>query len=442
MYVPPATSSQPEQSIDKDAKIAELEAKVATLEAQVVGLQGQVDVLKTNDDFQLKTCKDNAQTLVTQQKIIDKQQKEILVTKRGQDGSEFISEFLKNVDIPEVDVELTQFDEADKQKSPDPILVPLVSENTYVSEDETPKFYKNTRMTKEHWIEMRKTWWKEKPITPPVPDLKAINHEACSKDFIGNMKWWYVDWNTGEAVIKDKDGNILARLYDSMNLINFSRKDLETLNRKEILYSRVNYEEHMKTEDIFRRCCQGGVYHGFRTLSTCRTASLEFRSAPRWNLRFDQKIKEFGYVKNEDEPCVYRKSSGSYITFLILYVDDILIGNNVPMLPDVKSWLRKCFAMKDLGEAAYILGIKIYRDRSKRLICLSQITYFDKVIRRFSMHDSKRGSMPMAPGTILNNKQCPQSDEEKKKMERVPYASAIGSIRYAMLCTRLDVSYA
>jgi hypothetical protein len=56
------------------------------------------------------------------------------------------------------------------------------------------------------------------------------------------------------------------------------------------------------------------------------------------------------------------------VVFLILYVDDILlIVNNILMLEDVKSSLRKSFSMKDLGEASYILGIKIYRDRSKRL---------------------------------------------------------------------------
>ncbi|GJT36902.1 hypothetical protein Tco_0936767 [Tanacetum coccineum] len=42
------------------------------------------------------------------------------------------------------------------------------------------------------------------------------------------------------------------------------------------------------------------------------------------------------------------------------------------MLQDVKSYLGRCFAMKDLGEAAYILGIKIYRDRTKALIGLFQ----------------------------------------------------------------------
>ena len=59
------------------------------------------------------------------------------------------------------------------------------------------------------------------------------------------------------------------------------------------------------------------------------------------------------------------------MAFLILYVDDILlIGNNVEFLESIKDYLNKRFSMKDLGEAAYILGIKIYRDRSKRLIGL------------------------------------------------------------------------
>ena len=79
------------------------------------------------------------------------------------------------------------------------------------------------------------------------------------------------------------------------------------------------------------------------------------------------------------------------IVFLVLYIDDILlIGNNIPALQNVKPWLGSCFSMKDLGEAAYILGIKIYRDISKRMIGLSQSTYIDKVLNRFSMQNSKR----------------------------------------------------
>ena len=51
--------------------------------------------------------------------------------------------------------------------------------------------------------------------------------------------------------------------------------------------------------------------------------------------------------------------SGSSVEFLILYVDDILlIGNDIEFLDSIKGYLNKCFSMKDLGEAPYILGIK------------------------------------------------------------------------------------
>ena len=61
------------------------------------------------------------------------------------------------------------------------------------------------------------------------------------------------------------------------------------------------------------------------------------------------------------------------------------------MLQSVKALLKNSFSMKDLREAAYILGIKIYRDRSKRLIGLSQDTYIDKVLKRFNMEEAKKG---------------------------------------------------
>ena len=51
--------------------------------------------------------------------------------------------------------------------------------------------------------------------------------------------------------------------------------------------------------------------------------------------------------------------------------------------------------MKDLGEAAYILGIKIYIDRSRRLIALNQTTYIDKILKKYSMDGAKKGSLPI-----------------------------------------------
>ncbi|GJU53720.1 retrotransposon protein, putative, ty1-copia subclass, partial [Tanacetum coccineum] len=96
------------------------------------------------------------------------------------------------------------------------------------------------------------------------------------------------------------------------------------------------------------------------------------------------------------------RTSGSNAAFLVLYVDDILImKNNVAMLQDVKSWLCKCFPIKDLGEATYILGIKIIRDRSKRIISLSQSAYFDKNLKKFKMENSKCGSTLMIDYTVV-----------------------------------------
>ncbi|GJW52901.1 retrotransposon protein, putative, ty1-copia subclass [Tanacetum coccineum] len=135
---------------------------------------------------------------------------------------------------------------------------------------------------------------------------------------------------------------------------------------------------------------------------------------------------------NQDEPCVYLKASGSYVTFLILYFDDILImGNNISMLQDVKSYLGRCFAMKDLGEAAYILGIKIYRDRSKRLIGLCQSAYIEKILKIYFKENSKRGTIPMQDKLKLSKSDGASTPAEKQRMKNVPYASAVGSIMYA-----------
>ncbi|GKC60081.1 retrotransposon protein, putative, ty1-copia subclass [Tanacetum coccineum] len=100
------------------------------------------------------------------------------------------------------------------------------------------------------------------------------------------------------------------------------------------------------------------------------------------------------------------------------------------------------FLILDLGEAAFILGIKIYRDRSKRLIRLGQSAYMDKILKRYKMDNSKRGHIPMQERLDLNKTQGASTPEEVKRMQNVPYASAVGSIMYAVRCTRPDVVFA
>ncbi|KAL0331671.1 UNVERIFIED_CONTAM: hypothetical protein Sangu_1712600 [Sesamum angustifolium] len=95
--------------------------------------------------------------------------------------------------------------------------------------------------------------------------------------------------------------------------------------------------------------------------------------------------------------------------------------------------------MKDLGEASYILGIKIFRDRSKRILGMTQNSYVEKLLKRFKMEHSKRGFLLMRHRVKLSEK---QTDEELKRMLDVLYALAVGSIQYVAQCTRPDIACA
>ena len=124
----------------------------------------------------------------------------------------------------------------------------------------------------------------------------------------------------------------------------------------------------------------------------------------------------------------------------MLYVDDILlIGNDVGVMSSVKFSLSSQFDM--LGEANYILGIKLWRDRKSRILGLSQTRYIDKVLERFSMQNFKRGLLPFRHGLPLSNDQRPKTLEEENMMRQILYASAVGSLMYAMHCTRPDIYY-
>ena len=60
---------------------------------------------------------------------------------------------------------------------------------------------------------------------------------------------------------------------------------------------------------------------------------------------------------------IYRKISGSKKRFLVLYVDDILLASNDKGIIHEEQLLSKSFDMKDMGDASYVIGMKIHRDR-------------------------------------------------------------------------------
>ncbi|GJT64243.1 putative RNA-directed DNA polymerase [Tanacetum coccineum] len=107
-----------------------------------------------------------------------------------------------------------------------------------------------------------------------------------------------------------------------------------------------------------------------------------------------------------------------------------------------RQWfLSENFEMKDLGEASYVIGIEIYRDRSRGILGLSQRAYIDKILKKYSMQNCSPTVAPVVKGDKFGAYQCPKNKLEQEEMRLKPYASVVGSLTYAQVCTRPDIAY-
>ena len=85
--------------------------------------------------------------------------------------------------------------------------------------------------------------------------------------------------------------------------------------------------------------------------------------------------------------------------------------------------------------------MNICKDRKNKKLILSQANYIEKVLERFSMKNAKAFSTPLPGHMKLTKEMCPKTQEEEDKMSKVPYASFLGSLMYAMVCTRPDIAH-
>ncbi|WVZ57975.1 LOW QUALITY PROTEIN: hypothetical protein U9M48_008298 [Paspalum notatum var. saurae] len=100
------------------------------------------------------------------------------------------------------------------------------------------------------------------------------------------------------------------------------------------------------------------------------------QASRQWYLMFDKTIRSFDFKENIENN--------------LLYVDDILLASSdINLLLETKNFLSSNFDTKDIGEASYVLGIEIHRDRKKRVLGLSQKAYNENILKRYSMHKCK-----------------------------------------------------
>jgi hypothetical protein len=128
---------------------------------------------------------------------------------------------------------------------------------------------------------------------------------------------------------------------------------------------------------------------------------------------------------------MYVKFRREKFIFLILYVDDILLASSdVSLQMETNSFLSSNFDMKDLGKASFVLEIKIHRDRRKKILGLSQKTYLENVLKKFSMHACNPMPAPIVKNDKYQSFQSPRNQYEIDQIKSVSYASAVGSLMY------------
>ena len=166
------------------------------------------------------------------------------------------------------------------------------------------------------------------------------------------------------------------------------------------------------------------------------------KQAPRqWYAKINTFLcDELKFTSCPYEPCLYYKHDERSMMLIALYVDDLLIaGNDLVALQRVKADFARQFKMKDLGEAAEFLGMRIVRDRSKHSLHLTQSDYIDSVLERFRMSDSKPVSTPMELPAKGHSLETPDPNDLPTD---APYRAAVGCLIWLMIGTRPDIGYA
>ena len=166
------------------------------------------------------------------------------------------------------------------------------------------------------------------------------------------------------------------------------------------------------------------------------------QAARLWNSKFDAYLKERDYRASEADPCIYIKSAkrNGRTSFVIIsvYVDDVILASNdLDLLNEEKNSLAQNFEMVDQGEINYILGMAVKRDRERGILRIDQSAYLQHVLDRFQMSESKPVSTPMEAEATFEKLSATNQQVNLKE-----YQAAIGSLIYASIGTRPDISYA
>jgi len=160
------------------------------------------------------------------------------------------------------------------------------------------------------------------------------------------------------------------------------------------------------------------------------------QSSRAWNKTFTKFLNDYNLIQSKADPCVFSGSIDEIKVILLLYVDDgLTLTKCKNTLERVLSHLSQKFEVTRCSDRHYV-GMEIHRDRKRQAIFINQSSYIQKVIEKFNMQGSKSVSTPADSNIVLTK----ASDEEQKIV--FLYRQAIGSLMFAAIVTRPDISFA
>ena len=167
------------------------------------------------------------------------------------------------------------------------------------------------------------------------------------------------------------------------------------------------------------------------------------QGARNWYKALCEALERLGFIRIEADHAVFLKKVGNTIIILAVHVDDCAVtGNSMVIIEKFMKELHMVYKLTDTGPASWLLGIKISRDLTNRMISLSQHAYIDAIITKYNFNDLKPLAIPINPAVPLSKSQSPSKLEDIAKMKNVPYREAVGSLMYAAMGTRPDIAFA
>uniref|UniRef100_A0A8D8QIS8 Copia protein n=1 Tax=Cacopsylla melanoneura TaxID=428564 RepID=A0A8D8QIS8_9HEMI len=160
------------------------------------------------------------------------------------------------------------------------------------------------------------------------------------------------------------------------------------------------------------------------------------KESPRqWNKVFNEHIISQDFNQCKSDYCLYVNTSHKEIIYLLVYVDDLLIvSQSLELVNQVKSALMDRFQMLDMGNVSSFLGLEISKHGDE--LHISQAKYLAKLVEKFGLQNCNPAKTPMEVVQNMLPDDNPVKDFDK------PYRLLLGSLMYAMLGSRPDLSYA